>query len=100
MVNDLLFFDIYELHSETTKLHGVCCRRKIRKFAEENNITVIPENAIDKENVVRLAVLHKQEIFQLVNFIKEEFPKSNLTLVVKNIPNPVLSKITVNFPLK
>ena len=99
-MGDLLHWDIYELHSETTRLHGVCCRRKIRTLAKDNQITIIPENAIDKENVVRLAFLHQQDISLVKNFIEKEFPNSTLTKVIDKIANPVLSSITVNYPLK
>ena len=72
-MNNLILWDVYEISSVNVKLHGVRCRRKIRNFGIENNFNVLAENAVDKENVVRFAVISGTEIYVLVDFIREQF---------------------------
>lgn len=52
-----LLWNIYEIESNADTLHGVMLRGRIRKFSIENNINCLTENASDKENAVRFALL-------------------------------------------
>ena len=54
------------------------------------------ENASDEENVVRFALLANSDPKQIVDFVKSLIPEAVITESLKNIPNPVLSKLKVN----
>jgi len=56
------------------------------------------ENASDEENVVRFALLTDEDSSPISAFIKTILPEAMISEVLKNIPNPVLSKIKVNDP--
>ncbi len=45
-------WDIYEITTENTPIHGVMFRGRIRKYAIENEIELLTENANDIENAV------------------------------------------------
>ena len=92
----LLSWDIYEIRSDTTPLQGVKLRGKIRKFTIEKGITCLTENAFDEENVVRFALLTDTNPNQISEFINKLLPEAVITESLKNIPNPVLSKLKVN----
>ncbi len=92
----ILSWDFYEIRSSGAALHGIKLRGKIRKFTIENDISCLMENAADEENVVRFALLSNSDPKQIIDFVKNVIPEAVITESLKNIPNPVLSKLKVN----
>ncbi len=92
----LLSWDFYEIRAKRVALHGVKLRGRIRKFTIENDISCLMENASDEENVVRFALLSSTNSKLVSDFIKNQVPEAVITKSLKNIPNPVLSKLKVN----
>jgi len=54
------------------------------------------ENASDKENVVRFALLENTHLEQVTAFIKTQMPEAQVSPSLQNVKNPVLSKLKVN----
>ena len=96
----LLLWDIYEIKSTDTALHGVKLRGRIRKFTIENEISCLVENASDEDNVVRFAILANSDTKNILEFIKKLVPEIAISESLKNTPNPVLSKLKVNDPTR
>jgi hypothetical protein len=100
MQNSMLYWDIYQVNSKTENLIGVKFRGTIRKFAIENGLVLLVENATDEENAVRFALLpHKTEVDTLNNiliFIHSIVKDANIQKVLSNTPNPILSKLKNN----
>jgi len=92
----ILSWDLYEIRCDCEALHGVKLRGRIRKFTLENEITCLVENASDEENVVRFALIAESPSDSVSDYIKSILPDALITEVLKNIPNPVLSKLKVN----
>lgn len=92
----ILLWDIYEIESADATLHGVMLRGRIRKFTIENQITCLVENASDKKNVVRFAVLVDTNPQQIFDYVKILLSDVVFTKVLESIQNPVLSKLNVN----
>ncbi len=92
----LLNWDIYEIRCDCKTLHGIKLRGRIRKFAMDNDITCIIENASDEENVVRFALIADSDSGPVSSFVKSILPEAVITESLKSIPNPVLSKLKVN----
>jgi len=90
----LLNWDIYEIHT-TSQIVRVMCRGRIRKFAISQNITLITENASDKENMVRFAVLEGTDITLIEKFLNRIFENVQLEKILTT-QNPVISKLKVN----
>lgn len=93
-----LLWDLYEIRSVGNVLHGIKLRGRIRKFSIENDLTCLMENASDEDNVVRFALLAGAESNVVVDFVKTLLPEATISLVQKDVPNPVLSKLKVNDP--
>lgn len=89
-------WDIYEIVSNQDTLHGVMLRGRIRKFAIENDLTCLVENASDKENVVRFALLKGEDAQKVSDFVKTLLSDARIEGVLKDVQNPVLSKLKVN----
>lgn len=89
-------WDLYEIGCECELLHGVKLRGRIRKFAIENNLTILTENASDKENTVRFAVPAGEDTSQVIQFVKGHIQNATVSPSLKNVQNPVLSKLKVN----
>ncbi len=92
----MVLWDVYEISSFNVKLHGVKCRRRIRNFGIKSNIDVISENAVDKENVVRFAVISKTDVSKLIDFVYGQFGDVKIENIARAIKNPVLSKWKIN----
>ena len=92
----ILNWDIYEIRCDCKSLHGVKLRGRIRKFAIDNDITCLIENATDEENVVRFALIAASTAESLIRFIKDILSEAVVAESLKNVPNPVLSKLKVN----
>jgi hypothetical protein len=95
MVEKLIKWDIYEI-SSMQNLEGIMLRGRIRKFALLNSINLLTENAIDKQNKVRFAIISNQDPIKIINKIKQMIPNSEVEIIDKGIVNPVLSKLKVN----
>ncbi len=95
-ISMILSWDFYEIRSTSVALHGIKLRGRIRKFTIENEISCLMENASDEENVVRFALLANSDPKLLFEFITSQVPEAIITESLKNIPNPVLSKLKVN----
>lgn len=96
----LIFWDFYEIRSSGATLHGIKLRGRIRKFTIENEISCLMENASDEENVVRFALPTNSNPKPVIDFVEGLMPEAEITESLKNIPNPVLSKIKVNDPTR
>ncbi len=93
----VLSWNIYEIETgDESTLHGVKLRGRIRKYAIDNQITCLVENASDKENIVRFATLIDTDPQKISDFIKTLLPNASITTVMESVQNPVLSKIKVN----
>lgn len=92
----MLNWDLYEIRCDCETLHGVKLRGRIRKFTIENKITCLVENASDEENVVRFALITGSDLSPVSDFITSILSEALITEVLKNVPNPVLSKLKVN----
>jgi hypothetical protein len=91
-----LIWDIYEIESDADTLHGVMLRGRIRKFVIEHCITCLTENASDKKNVVRFALLTGTDPSSVTKFTQEIIPGVAISKVMGEVENPVLSKLKVN----
>jgi len=92
----ILAWDFYEIRSKNVALHGIKLRGRIRKFTIEKGITCLMENASDEDNVVRFALLADSDPTMISQFVSELVPEAEIIVSLKNIPNPVLSKLKVN----
>lgn len=92
----LLKWDIYEVCSQNTSLNGIMLRGRLRKFALKKNENILVENSEDSENLIRFAVLSGQDITELKVYLSNILNNISINLVMKEISNPVLSKLKVN----
>lgn len=93
--------DIYEVTTETTPIHGVMFRGTIRKLWIQNQINVLLENASDKENTVRFALISNLEsttddLNLISKYIYTKVADSKVEKILSDVINPVLSKIQIN----
>ena len=93
---DPLYWQIYEVTAKTAAFNGVQLRGRTRKFAVEQGINALIENTEDITNAVRFAVLDKSDADTITEYIDSITDDAVVMLVRENVPNPVLSKITVN----
>jgi len=96
----ILTWDVYEIRCDCAELHGVKLRGRIRKFTVEQEISCLVENASDEENVVRFALQAGAVAGAVKNFIMTLVPEAQIMEVMKDVPNPVLSKLKVNDPTR
>lgn len=89
-------WDIYEITTESTQIHGVMLRGKIRKFSLVNKIELLTENATDARNTVRFAVHSEHNPDQIISFIQDLVSDGVIMCVLEKVQNPVLSKLKVN----
>jgi hypothetical protein len=92
----LLMWDIYEIHTTQTEIHGVMLRGRIRKLGLEQGFNVLCENASDEEKCVRFAVLRSEDAELVTNYLKHIIPDVAVERVAAAVGNPVLSKLKVN----
>ena len=92
---NLLEWDVYEISSQEVPLQGVKCRGRLRKCALEHNINLLAENASDKENTVRFAVLKGEDITFLQDFINNTFSNPIISKI-GIFQNPILSSLKHN----
>ncbi|HEX6258910.1 MAG TPA: hypothetical protein VFZ48_05520 [Candidatus Saccharimonadales bacterium] len=96
MTEGILNWNIYQITTETTEIHGVMLRGRIRKLGLEHGFNVLCENASDIENCVRFAVLNEEEAKLTKDYLQRIIPDVSVELVAENVKNPVLSKLKVN----
>lgn len=100
MFSNMLYWDIYQVNSATENLIGVKFRGSLRKFAIENDIVLLAENAQDEENTVRFALIentYEQELLEkITTFIRIIISDGVIKQVLNNVPNPILSKLKNN----
>lgn len=89
-------WDIYEIRTAETEIHGVMLRGRIRKLGLEQGFNVLCENATDKEKCVRFALLHGEGVKPVEDYLMIIIPDVVVELVGEDIVNPVLSKLKVN----
>lgn len=92
----LLNWHIHEVTTQNTEIHGVMLRGRIRKLGLERGFNILCENATDKENCVRFAVLSGNDAKIVEDYLAHTITDVVIELVAENIHNPVLSKIKVN----
>lgn len=92
----LLFWDIYEITTDQTEIHGVMLRGRIRKLGLNQGFNVLCENATDAEKCVRFAVPVGEPIEAVADYLKRIMDDAHITLAVAKVANPVLSKLKVN----
>ncbi len=93
---DLIRWDIYEINSKNHQLTSRRVRGRLRKFALSKNINLLTENTEKGEPRVRFALFSGSDPEIINEFLKTMFPDIQIELVLKNIANPVLSKLKVN----
>ena len=96
-MNNILKWYIYDVESEESSLNDVMLRGRIRKLGIEKDFNVLAENTEDRENGVRFAVLKKSDATIVSNYLQTIAKDISTTLIEENLPNPVLSKMKVNF---
>jgi hypothetical protein len=89
-------WDIYEITTEKTEIHGVMLRGRIRKLGLQNGFNVLCENATDTEKCVRFAVIAPEDAEKVIDYLKSIIPDVRVSLVLRRVVNPVLSKLKVN----
>lgn len=92
----MIEWNIYEITTKQSLIHGVMLRGRIRKFSLENNIELLVENATDKINCVRFALCDVVNFDLVAGFVENIITDSTISIVLSNIKNPVLSKLKVN----
>jgi len=92
----ILNWNVYEITTEIVLINGVMLRGRLRKLGLENEVDILTENASDKENCVRFALLDNKDLPIFSEYITSIIPDSKIDLVLENVKNPVLSKLKVN----
>ena len=89
-------WDIYEITADQTPIHGVMLRGRLRKFGLHKGFSVLTENASDKKNCVRFAVLTKRDAENVTGYVHSVVEGAQINQVASSVQNPVLSKLQVN----
>lgn len=97
---ELLHWLVFDVTATDSALNGVQLRGRTRKFAVEQGINMLIENTEDASNAVRFAVLNEDDARIISDYITSLASDAQIVLARNNVPNPVLSKITVNNPDK
>lgn len=95
-MNKIITWDIYEITTQESIIKGVMLRGRIRKYGLENGFNILTENATDKDNCVRFALIENHLSSDIITFIKSIVNDANIELIAEKIKNPVLSKMKVN----
>lgn len=89
-------WDIYEISTESSPIHGVMLRGRIRKLWIEHGRNVLVENAEWGENIVRFAVPNPEDPANIIKYVKFVVADAIVQKVGEAVENPVLSKLKVN----
>lgn len=96
MNTPLLNWRVFEITTDNTEIHGVMLRGRIRKLGLKYGFNVLCENATDKENCVRFAVLSGDDAKLVKDYLTQIIPSVTIELIAESVHNPVLSKLKVN----
>lgn len=96
MFSKMIEWDVYEINTKSESMRGMKIRGRIRKFGVDNKKNLLVENTEDDDNAVRFAIPSGEDPTEVISYIKEIVPSSEVKQVLKKTPNPVLSKIKVN----
>jgi hypothetical protein len=96
MFQKLIKWDIYEIRTKTTPINGVMLRGRIRKLCLNDGKNVLVENTEDIEASVRFAVPSGEDPVEIKEYLHRIISDVIIEQVLKNVPNPVLSKLKVN----
>jgi len=91
-----LSWNVYEVTTMETSINGVMFRGRLRKLGLMNEVDILTENASDKDNCVRFALLNECKLNLFTEYISSIAPDSKIELVLEKVSNPVLSKLKVN----
>jgi hypothetical protein len=94
--SELIRWDLYEIRSDATPIHGVKLRGRIRKLGIDGNFNVLCENASDTENCVRFALPSGESPGRIIEYLQVVAADLTVSLVEVGVANPVLSKRIVN----
>jgi len=89
-------WDIFEITTANTLIHGVMLRGRIRKFSIEKNFALLTENATDKENCVRFATKSAADAERICVYLNSVLEDASIEKIAEKVQNPVLSKLKVN----
>jgi len=78
------------------KFRGVDFCGRLREFSINQSLNLLVDNATDKENIVRFAVVIGQKIDVLLDFINGIVQDAEVKLSYPSIKNPALSNMWVN----
>jgi hypothetical protein len=92
----MLDWNVYEVTTKETSINGVMFRGRLRKLGLVNEVDILAENASDKDNCVRFALLDESKFDLFSEYILTVVPDSKIELVLEKVSNPVLSKLKVN----
>lgn len=95
-MKDIITRNIYEIITEKTIIKGIMLRGRIRKYGLKNDFNILTENASDKENCVRFALISDNSPTEITEFIKNIASDASIELIAEGVKNPVLSKMKVN----
>lgn len=91
-----MIWDIYNITTGQTEIHGVMLRGRIRKLGLESGFNVLCENASDAKNCVRFAVPSGESAAAVTDYLKSIIPDVHVEPALAGVANPVLSKLKVN----
>ena len=94
--SELIRWDIYEIRTESTPIHGVKLRGRIRKLGIDGGFNILCENATDKGNCVRFAIPVGERPGRIVEYLQSVVADVSVGLLEEAVANPVLSKLVVN----
>lgn len=92
----LISWDIFEITTSATLIHGAMLRGRLRKLSLEQNFPFLVENATDKENCVRFAVSRHEDAEKIILYLKSKITDVTISEIAQSVTNPVLSKMQVN----
>ncbi|PIR57621.1 MAG: hypothetical protein COU71_02955 [Parcubacteria group bacterium CG10_big_fil_rev_8_21_14_0_10_38_31] len=93
---EMISWNIFEITTTSTPIHGVMLRGRLRKLSIDQKFLLLTENATDKENCVRFAVSSMEDAQKVIVYLQSLIEDVHITEIAKNVPNPVLSKMKVN----
>jgi hypothetical protein len=93
---NLIYWDIYEITTESTPINGVMLRGRLRKLLLQKGKNLLTENTQDIEASVRFAVPSGEDVVEVRDYLHTIIADVKIELVMKSVPNPVLSKLKVN----
>lgn len=96
MNKELIIWDIYEVRPSSTPVTWVSFRWRLRKFAVEKNINLLVENTEDIVWSTRFALISWESSEEIKSYIFKKYLGTQIELVMKDTPNPILSKLRTN----